>query len=227
MKYIFIIIFNVTVVNVFCQADSAKFVRYDFSFMFNDGLYLDFSGVKNNEPIPFERLAEPSRDDDSFFELLDNCTVIKYYDDFGSLKEISMKDIWGYGRNGKPHIYWHDKFNLIPYIGSISYFFTIVTVQQYYQGSYDPFYGTYYNNYYYPSGTYKSEELRQFFIDFETGRVFSSDPKNVEKLLSKAPDLQKEYSKLGKRKKNKRMVEYVRRYNEMFPLYVKKSENIR
>ncbi|MDR2011080.1 MAG: hypothetical protein LBQ22_11445 [Bacteroidales bacterium] len=222
MKYIFIILCNSILINAFCQKDSTNLVRYDFSFRFNDGLYLDFSGVLTNNAIPFERIVEPSSDDPSFFELLDEIKTVKYYDNFGSLKEINIINVWGYSRHGKPYVYWAGKFNLISYLGSVSHFVTTVMVQ-YTTGGYDPFYGSYYYNNYYPPRTYRSEELKQFFIDFETGKVFPADSKSVEVLLSKEPELQKEFSKLGKRKKNKRMFDYIRQYNELKPLYIIKS----
>lgn len=194
-------------------------VLYDFSFQFEEGLYLDFSSVKTNSPLPYERIVEPIKENDNFFELLNEVSIIKYYDNFGVLQEINKSDIWGYCKNGKPYIYWSDKFNLIPYIGSISLFVTTVKISYSTGGAYDPFYGPYY----YSNNTYQTEELRQFIVDFESGKVYYMDYKNVELLLSKTPELQKEFSKLSKRKKNKKLINYIRIYNEQIPLYVSKN----
>jgi len=201
------------------QSDTVETVRYDFSYEFNEGLFIDFINLKNNTPVPFERIESPTSNDIYFFDLLEEAKTVSYYDDFGNLQEIDKNKIWGYGKNGKPYINWAGKFYMIPSVGSISHFAALVKV--YYSSGHDPFYSPYYYNYnYYPTRTYQSEELRQFLIDFNSGEVFPYEYKSVEKLLDKSPELQAEYSKLGKRKKSKRMFEYVKRYNELNPLYL-------
>jgi hypothetical protein len=205
----------------FGQTDTNEMVRYDFYYQFKDGLYLEFSNLKNNNPVTFERIVYPPYEDFNFFDSLTSVKTISYYDNFGNIKEIEKSKIWGYSRNGRPYVFWANKFYLIPSIGSIAHFAAIVKI--YHSNYYDPFYGYHYDYNYYPPRTYQTEELRQFLIDFKTGEIYPYDAKSVEKLLSKEPELHAEFIKLNKRKKNKRMLEYTRRYNEKNPLYLLKN----
>ena len=218
MRYVLLSILSLIFINIFGQ-DTASLVKYDYSFQFKDGLYITFSDLKNNNPVPYERVIDPPSDSPDFFEMLDEAETISFNDQYGASKEIKKSALWGYSKNGKPYVYWSDKFNLIPYIGNISYFMTTVKVY-YTTGGYDPFYSSYYYNNYYPVRTHQTEELRQFLIDFGTGRVLDYDSRNIEALLSKDPEIHKEYSKLGKRKKNKKNLDYIRLYNNKFPLYM-------
>ncbi len=198
------------------QSDSTKLVKYDYSFYFKEGLYTDFNSFRNNSPSPFESLVYPSYSDPDFFEILDTAKTIIFNDKYGVTAGVSTNDMWGYSRNGKPFIFWADKYNLIPFVGSMSHFIT--TVKVLYSTYQDPFYDPYYYN---PSSRmYESEEIRQFIIDMETGKILEYNLKNVESILQREPEIYKEFSALGKRKKNKEMFYYVRLYNEKRGLWI-------
>ena len=218
------------IINILCTISSLFFItilhaqndslKYDFSFQFQDGIYLEYSNFKDNKPININKIISPNGNENDFFDKLNDAKIISFYDDKGIFTEINKSKIWGYSKNGRPYIYWANKFNFIPTIGSISHFVSNVSV--YHTNSYyDPFYYGYgYNNYgNYQPRTYKTEELQQFLIDFETGKVVSANVKNVETIISRLPELQKEFSKLGKRQKTKKMFEYIRRYNEQMPIF--------
>ena len=199
--------------NVYTQKDT---VKYDFSFLFYDGIYLEYSNFKNNAPLNCNKIISPAGNAQDFFEKLNEAKTISFYDENGILVEMDKSKIWGYSKNGRPYIYMTDKFNLIPTIGAISNFVAKIVV--YHTNSYyDSFYGyNYYNNY---PRVYQTEELQQFLIDFETGNVLPISVKNVESILSRLPELHKTYSKLRKRKKTKKMFEYIRQYNEQMPIF--------
>jgi len=191
------------------QVDSLKLVPYDFSFFFNEGIYLDFRSFKNNSPLKLESVIYPQSDDDLFFDKMDTAKIIIYIDKYGMSVNLQKEKVWGYSKNGKPYIQWADKFNLIPFVGSVCHFITTVTVN--YTTYRDPFY----DPYYYPSSrTYQTEELRQFLIDTETGNVMDYNIPNAEVILKREPELYNEFSKLRKRKKNKQLFYYIKRYNE-------------
>ena len=196
---------------IYAQKDT---IKYDFSFQFYDGIYLEYSNFKSNNPLSLNRIISPAGNAQDFFEKLNEAKTISFYDENGIL--VNKSKIWGYSKNGKPYIYMMDKFILIPTIGAISNFVAKVTV--YHTDSYyDPFYGYNYYNYYPKS--YKTEELQQFLIDFETGSVLPINIKNIESILLRFPELHKDYSKLGKRKKTKKMFEYIKQYNEQVPIF--------
>lgn len=193
------------------QNDSVKLVKYDFSFYYKEGIYLDYNSFRNNSPVSLESIIYPQTDDGLFFERIDTTETLIFNDKHGMSVPIKSDKIWGYSKNGKPYIFWADKFNLIPFVGSVCHFITTVTVR--YTTYRDPFYDPYY---YSPSTrTYQTEELRQFLIDTETGKTLEYNIPNVELILKREPELYNEFSKLSKRKKNKQLFYYIKSYNEI------------
>jgi len=216
-QFILLLLLATTFSFVSAQQNEADTVRYDYSFAFNNGLYTSFYSFRNNTPIPFDRIVSPTYDSEFFKKIL-LCETISYYDENGTLNEIPRKLIWGYANNGKPNIYKNDKINLIPYIGTISHFVTTELVTHYTGGTmmYDPMY--------IPSSTqsYTSEELVHYFIDMNTGEIISYGSKNLLELIKDDTELYNEYSKLGKRKRNRSVMEYVQKYNKKHPIYFNK-----
>lgn len=206
------IIFSVS----FAQTDSIKLIKYDYDFSFNEGLYLDFNSFRNNSPIPYASFINPSYRNETFFEELDAATTITYNNKHGHSTTIEIIDIWGYSKNGKPYIYWANKYNLIPFVGQISHFITIVQVTH---NTYrEPFYDPYHYN---PSArVYQSDELRQFLIDMETGEILDYNLANVEQILKRDPKIHSDFMELRKRKRKKEMFYYVKLYNEMNHLFI-------
>jgi len=213
-KFIFIlfICFNIYV-SAQINSDSLK---YDFSFQFKDGFYLNFEQLKNNKPIDFQQILNFM---ETYIEseYFDTVKILKFYDEFGILKEINKTQIFGYCIYGKPYIYYADKFNLIPAIGSISYFVTTVLVTRFYNGGIG-FAGGFYD--YYPSQYYKEPELRQFLLDFKTGKIYDYNTKSVENILNYDNELFEKYKKLSKRKKEKQKFDFIQKFNEKYPLYL-------
>jgi DNA topoisomerase VI subunit A len=86
----------------------------------------------------------------------------------------------------------------------------------YYPYSYYP-YG--YNRYGYSPGSYATDEMKQYLIDFETGKILEYTEKNVEILLMKDPELHDEYASLKKKKQKQLKFLYIRKFNEKNPVY--------
>ena len=63
-------------------------------------------------------------------------------------------------------------------------------------------------------------ELKQYLIDFESGKVLEFDIDNTELLLMKDNKLYEEYVQLSKKKRKDLMFVYIRKFNENNPLYV-------
>jgi hypothetical protein len=132
-------------------------------------------------------------------------------------------------------------FNRITFIGRICHFVADITTtdsrysSNYYSpyGYYDPYsyyspysyYGGYspYSPYYSPySRPYNStrNELKQYLIDFETGKIIEFTVDNVVLLLMKDNVLYEEYIQLPRKKRKELLFVYVRRFNEKNPLYL-------
>ena len=211
-------------------------VKYTPDFRFNDGIYLNFDQVKMNKPIPKAKLlTSVDYNDREFFKKLFELDKIYFYDNMGIRQEIEKNSIWGYARNGMLNIQVQENFNRITFVGSICHFVADITTydSRYYSspyGYYDPYYSPYgYRSYYSPYSPYYSPyrqpntsrtELRQYIIEFESGKVLEFDVQNTGLLLMKDPELHEEYVKLSRRKKKDLMFVYLRKFNERNPLFI-------
>lgn len=212
-------------------------VKYTPDFRFKDGIYVNFDQVKSNSPIPKAKLlTSTDYNDKEFFKKLLESEKIYYYDGMGVRQEIATNTIWGYARNGVLYIQVQENFNRITFVGSICHFVAdITTVDNRYSpygGYYDPYsyYSPYgYGSYYYPYGSYYSpygrsnttrNELKQYLIDFETGKVVEFDREGTELLLMKDPKLYEEFARLSRKDKKDLMFVYIRKFNENNPLYI-------
>ena len=210
-------------------------VKYSPEFKFNDGIYLNFDQVKVNSPIPKSKLLTSiDYNDREFFKKVLEGEKIYFYDNMGIRQEIARNTLWGYSRNGVLYIQIQDNFNRITFVGNICHFVADITTydSRSYNpyGYYDPYYSPYgYSNYYNPYGSYYSPyrqsnlartELKQYLIDFESGKVLEFDVDNTELLLMKDNQLYDEYVQLSRKKKKDLMFVYVRKYNEKNPLFI-------
>jgi len=228
MKYINIVLTSVFV--LFCytysvaQSDSTKMVKYSLDFKFSDGIYLNFTQVKNNLPIQPSKIetAEDIKSIDFYEKVLSEETII-IFDENGMKQEIAVEEIWGYSNMGILFVQQNNEFNRVPIVGSLSHFVSMIVVKN--QRGVDPF-NNYYNPYYYDpmhnNNRYSSSssELRQYIIDFETGNIIDFTRKNLKALLVHDPELYEDYNNLSRRKQRKMLFFYLRRYNERNPLFI-------
>ncbi|NLA24522.1 MAG: hypothetical protein GX879_06110 [Bacteroidales bacterium] len=199
-------------------AQDSTHVAYSFNYEFVDGIYLNFNQFKNNSPIQSEAiiLKNTEYDASDLFDYIENSKEISYYNELGNLNTIAVKKLWGYCKNGRPHVYFSQGFWQIPFIGSICHFVANITV--YYD--YNP--SMYYDPYYYhrmPHGRHTTE-IFQMLIDMETGVLTDFNVENVAILLQRDKDLSEEFNSLRKRKKRNMIFYYIRMYNQKHPLYM-------
>ena len=226
----------VTVYNAEGQGQEGM-VKYTPDFRFRDGIYLNFEQVKLNSPIPKARiLTSTDYNDKEFFKKLLESEKIYYYDGMGVRQEVKAGEIWGYARNGVVYIQVQNNFNRITFVGSICHFVADVTT---YDNRYSSPYGNYYDPYYYspysygnyysPYGSYYSpysrnsgsrNEIKQYLINFEDGKILEFDQKNTELLLIKDSKLYEEYVRLSRKERKNLMFVYIRKFNEQNPLYI-------
>lgn len=217
-----------------------KMEKYTPDFRFTDGVYLNFDQVKDNSPIPKARLlTSTDYNDREFFQKLFEADKIYFYDGMGIRQEIEKSSVWGYSRNGVLYVQIQENFNRITFVGSICHFVADITTldSRYYSpygNYYDPYsyyspYSSYgYGNYYNPYGSYNSpyarnvtrNELKQYLIEFETGKILEFNMESTELLLMKDAKLYEEYVQLPRKKKRELMFVYIRKFNENNPLYI-------
>jgi hypothetical protein len=228
MKYLLIQIltFSIVFLSSGQPKDTSNMLRFTPDFKFTDGIFLNFAQVKTNSPLPKSKiLTTVNFNDDDFFSQIFKEKQINFYDDLGTKQTVETKQIWGFARNGNLYIKVNDELNRITYIGSISHF--IANITSYSNRVYDPYmYNSYnpYNPYSYSYGNpygsnVPNKEVRQFILDFETGKVLDFEVKSIESILVRDPKLYDEFAALSSRKQKQLKFLYVRKFNERNPLY--------
>jgi hypothetical protein len=200
------------------QTDSSKLVKYSPEFKFKEGIYLNFDQVKTNSPLPKSRIiTSTDYNDPEFFDKILTKSEIFYYDHLGNSTGLVIKNIWGYSRNGFIYVKRDDGFYRITLIGAICHFIANQTVYNNYNSPY------YYNYYYDPYRTGPSNststEMRQYLLDFNTGRILDYNDDSLEALLMQDTQLHDEYASLSKKKRKQMKFIYIRKFNEKNPLY--------
>jgi len=203
----------------FSQQDTTDMVKYTPEFKFREGIYLNFSQVKSNTPLPKSRIiATLDYDDPNFFDRVLEGKYIYYYDNIGNRNELKSDKIWGYSRNGFLYIRMDDGYFRITLIGSVCHF---IASETYYTTQYNSPY--YYNSYMDPyrmyPNTYPTTEMRQYLLDFKNGRVLDYTEESLEVILMQDPELHDEYTALSNKKKKQLKFLYMRKYNQRNPLY--------
>ena len=213
--------------------ENEQMVKYTPDFRFTDGIYLNFDQVKLNDPIPKAKLlTSADYNDREFFDKVFANEKIYFYDNLGVRQEIEKSAIWGFSRNGVLYIQVQDNFNRITFVGNICHFVADVTsYESRYSpyGYYDPYYSPYgYSSYYSPYSSYYSpyqssvprHEIKQYIIEFETGKILDYDQESVGILLMKDPELADEFARLSAKNKKEQMFVFIRRFNEKNPLFI-------
>ncbi len=223
--------------------EGQSMVKYTPDFRFRDGIYLNFDQVRLNEPVPKAKiLTSADYNDKEFFKDLFENDKIYFYDNMGLRQEVDKNNIWGYSRNGILYIQLQGNFNRITFVGSICHF--VADVISYDNRNYSPYgysdYSPYYSpySYYYPysyggyPGSYYSpyrqnsarSEVKQYLIDFESGKMMEFDLESTELLLMKDSELYEEFVQLPRKKQKEMMFVYIRRFNEKNPLYIPENK---
>jgi hypothetical protein len=230
MKHLLVIL--ILAINCFTflhsQESEKHQVKYTPEFVFRDGIYLNFEQVKSNNPLsPTRIVSNTPYDDPEFYTSLVNSKKIIYYDDFGVQQTLPTDNLWGISRNGTVFIKVGDGFSRVTVIGSICHF--VANITTYNSRYYDPYYynpyyyspySYNYNMYGYSPAPYSSTEMKQYLIDFETGKISEYDEKNLAVLLMKDPELHDEYAALKKKQQKQLKFLYIRKFNERNPLYL-------
>lgn len=192
-------------------------IKYTTEYKFIDGIYLNFDQVLKQNPIPFKNIVSSQNNLSTSFieEALTEEEVTLFID--GEKSKLKTNSLWGYSMNGVLFFQIYGQFYRVPSIGTISFFVASVEVE--YQTNADPWNNSYYNHY---ERTYKTTELQMFLIDFTNGTLYQYSIENVVHLISSDMNLHQEFVSLKKRKQKQLAFMYIRRFNELHPLYFTK-----
>ena len=70
---------------------------------------------------------------------------------------------------------------------------------------------------------YKTNELKQFLIDFSDGTIYDYSIKNIAHLIHRDINIYNEFNALRKRQKRKNSFVYIKKYNDAHPWYILKK----
>ncbi len=206
--------------NGFSWAQSDSLIAYSASFKFQEGIFLSFTDVTYNNPVPKGRiLADVDYGHSEFFENVLRKPKIVYLDKLGNQVVVPTNKIWGYSRNGFLYIRIDEGFYRITLMGSCCHFVAYKT----YEVANNNY--PYYNSYQYPYSSYPQptttqSEMRQYMLDFKTGNILEYSVAGLEVILMNDQELYDEYMLLSSKKKNQLKFMFIRKYNERNPLYL-------
>lgn len=207
MKALNFLIFNLCVFQIlFSQTDSAL-VR-------KEGLYLDYIQFRENRPVTKQQIKTDidTSQLDFFTKIVSQkqITIITP----GGEQTLFPKELWGYFQNGILYIYYDNAFYKVPVLGAISYFIGTQEV-------------TYYTGvgmgmgYPYAMGggvPVKTREVKDFLLDYYTGKVYPFSIEQLEELFKKDDEIYNEFRQLSRKQKKKKYSYYIRKFNEKHPI---------
>ncbi len=197
-------------------------IEYSPDFKFKEGIYLTFSDVQRNHPIPKGRIiTSVNYNSNDFFEQILSKPKVYFADNLGGEIAVSSEKLWGYSRNGFLYVRVDNGFYRITLIGSCSHFVAYKTYEV--RNSAYPYYSA--NPYAYQNSSVSTQtEMQQYLLDFQDGRMLEYEVEGVEVILMNDPELYDEYMELSNKKKKQLKFVFIRKYNERNPLYLIKTK---
>lgn len=205
--------FSVILFCSFLGNAQTQLVAYSKNFEFKEGIYIDFRDFLENKPVPKSKIvSDMNHDDFDFMHQLTSQKSIDYIDASGIRQTVETNKLFGYSKNNGVYIYHSNDFYRISLIGTLCHYTATVIV-------YSPGMGMGFG--YGGMGTTSTvtQELRQYVFDTRVGRVVDFTVDNIEHILESDPELYKEFMTLKKRKKRNSIFLYLRKYNQLHPLY--------
>lgn len=199
-------------------------VKFGPDYRFKDGIYANFEMVRTNCPIPSARVVTDLTylDKDFYKKVLSEESLV-LHDDQGVKVIVESRNIWGYAYMGRMYLQIGGRFHRLLPEGILSRFIASATVWESIVPSragpagYLP-YSTSYNSL---SPVYFEVARRNevLLLDLEDNIIISFNPEALQSQLEKDSVLYREYESLGKHKRKKKILEYVKRYNQRHPIY--------
>jgi len=174
----------------------------------DDAVFLSYQDFRFNKGIRKEKIISVS--DKNQLDFISKCLsaeTLEYIDN-GSKSRIPTDSVFAYVQNNTFYFNYKGNFYRVPVFGAISYF---VANEVVYNTFYDPRFGS-------PVNT-KTTEVREFIMDFYEGRVTDLTMGRAMELLSRDETLYAEFKKLRKRRQKEELYRFIRRYNDIHPVY--------
>jgi len=205
MRSLFFILTILNGLTMFTQSDSIKVPQER-----EDAIYLTYENFRRNIFISKEEVVSDLKKDVLDFMARTLSTENFTYTTPNGKVVTPSKDVWGFYQNKTLHVNYRDEFFRVPVFGSICYLVATVVVMN--TGFYDPMVG-------YGINSGRAKEIREFIINFYDGVVSDFTMEKAEELLGKDPVLFAEYSQLSRRNRKEQVNRYIRRFNELHPVY--------
>lgn len=186
-----------------------------------DGIYRSFADFQNNTPLTFDSVSTG----DNFPAIMRKMSKGEVFMTDGKGNHLALLDsVFGMCYKGKPYFYAYGKFTPFIEYGSMC----LVNVTEVYeidQPRIQPRGGIGVSNYgtsvgfgvQINAGKQTASSIVTYGINIVTGDMFQMTTKTVEVLLQKNKELYDEYRALPQKKKEKRMAEFIHRYNLIYP----------
>ncbi len=188
-------------------------IKCDETFNITEGVYINYTDFRNNNPVKREQIENKLNKDalDFFGKALDSDKFT--FNTSSGKSTIESKDVWGFYQNKTLHINYNKKFYRVPVFGSISYLVAMVEVIS---PGYYPSYGAMGGG----MGTnIKTQEMREFILNFYNGILVPFSMDLAEELIQRDSTVYAEYKLLKRKKQKEQISRYIRKYNELHPVY--------
>ena len=203
--FLLIIFVNLLAARFYGQADSTQMPA-----KLADGVYLSYADFRFNRAVNKDDLRSTLPKDhlDYISKVLD--AEMFSYSSGAEVVTLPTEKVWGYVQNNTLYLNYKSEFYRVPVFGTISYF--VAKVMMVTPGYYDPRFG-------YPVGNTRTQEVREFLFDYYSGQIREFSMDLAEDLLKRDAKLYEEYAQLGRRKQKEQVYRYIRRFNELHPVY--------
>lgn len=183
----------------------------DASFKITEGIYLNYADFRRNAPISRSNIN--TKQDKDQLEIFGKILAEKTfsYNTNSGTNTFESKNAWGYYQNNTLYINFNGEFFRVPVFGSINYF--VATVEVISPGFYNPGYGGMMGS------NVRTKELRNFLMNFYDGRTIPFTTEDAENLISRDSELYKEFKSLKRKQQKEQISRYIRKYNELHPVY--------
>lgn len=211
---LFLVLGLITTPTLHSQNDS---VLISSNTLIKEGLFLTHNDFRYNKAILKNEILTTVSRDQLFFlaKVMDNDSVT--FKKEASIFKLSTSKVWGFYQNNTLYINFENRFYRVPVFGAICYFPAIIETYYNTGGFYDPFFnggmGMGMGN------TVPTREVRDFLMDFNTGKIMPYSAEMVEELLQKNKTLYDEFMKLKRRQRREQASRYIRKFNEQQAIY--------
>lgn len=189
------------------------------NFKLNEGVYINYEDFRRNNPVNKEQIESNLNK-----EMLDFYGKVLESEQLAFVRinqkyKVISNTVWGFYQNNVLHINYKNKFYRVPLFGSICYLMASVEVSS---PAFYPGYGGIGGIGGINGGVSintKSREIQEFLINYYDGIIVPFSMKDAEGLLSRDSVVYNEFKSLKAKKRKEQISRYIRKYNELHPIY--------